>query len=316
MGMESHLMKPGEPDDTPKKPLAIVLGITSDYAFAAAVVLMGLRRFPPAGAFEVVVFHPGIDAPTRALLDSILPCRFERYRFPGEIARRLPPVMLGHFSEMTYSRYECFDLLWAYSRVIWLDVDIMIHGDTSGLPGRCRGGIGMARERKPLGFNFTGPIDGFDMARDFHNSGVFVLSDELPGWREARGWLYSATATHAERLRMADQAVLNLWLVAHAIDPESILPEFNRFRHHPHGEEARIIHAVGHRKPWTDFADPAWNADYARWLAMGGEPCPWWKNVRLIMGRAPKAWSNPLNFLIRSAETARFLVRHAIIRIA
>jgi lipopolysaccharide biosynthesis glycosyltransferase len=298
-----------------KKPLAIVLGVTADYAFAAAVVLLALRRFPPAKAFDVVLFHSGIGESDRARLGSILPCRFEPFRLPEGIAERMHPRVLRILSGMSFARYECFRLLAEYGRVIWLDVDIVIRGDLSGLPGRCRGGIGMARERKPLAANFLSPPDGYDMTAEYHNTGVIVMSDALPGWRDASDWLYEATARHADRLRTADQAVLNLWLAAHAIAPDDIHPEFNRFRHAPYGDEARIVHAIGHRKPWADFADPAWNADYVRWLAMGGTPCPRARTVKVLLSHVNPSWRSLLPLAVRTAEIARFLFRHAACRL-
>lgn len=43
--------------DVTKRPVAVVLGITADMAFAAANVLLGLERFPPADGYDVVIFH-------------------------------------------------------------------------------------------------------------------------------------------------------------------------------------------------------------------------------------------------------------------
>ena len=45
-----------------KRPVAVVLGITADMAFAAANVLLGLGRFPPADGYDVVIFHNGVPA--------------------------------------------------------------------------------------------------------------------------------------------------------------------------------------------------------------------------------------------------------------
>ncbi len=86
---------------------------------------------------------------------------------------------------------------------------------------------------------------------------------------------------------MGEQGILNLWLQHHGVEPCELLPEFNVFRHRPGAAQASIVHAVGHHKPWMDFADPAWNADYVHWLALGGSPCPVWKPVRFMAGRHP-----------------------------
>lgn len=289
--------------------LAVVMGVTPDYAFAAAGVLRALRRYPPSSDFDVILFHGGISEEDRGLLSAILPCRFLSYSVPDPLRGRIREVVLRKFSELAFSRYECFDLLEEYERVVWLDVDLLIRGDTSELPGLCLNGVAMARERKPLRWNFRGEIDGVDMERPFYNSGIFVLSRALPGRESAKEWLYEATARHAEQLVGADQGILNLWLLAHGVEPDDILPGFNWFRHVPGGERAKILHAVGHRKPWTDFRDRAWNSDYLRWIAEGGTPCSFRKMVLQLLSRSRTTGANPFLLpLVRIAEAGRFLV--------
>jgi len=285
------------------------MGVTPDFAFAAAAVLRALRRFPPASDFDVILFHSGISEKDCGLLSAILPCRFARYRFPEALRDRIGEAVLRNFSELTFSRYECFDLLEEYERVVWLDADLLIRDDTSELPGLCLNGMAMALERRPLRCNFYGEIDGVDMERPFFNAGIFVLSRTLPGRKSATEWLYEATALHAEQLVMPDQGILNLWLLAHGVVPDSILPHFNWFRHVPGGERAKILHTVGHRKPWTDFRDRAWNSDYLRWIAEGGTPCSFRKMVLQLLSRSRTTGANPFLLpLVRLAEAGRFLV--------
>ena len=299
------MVRPASPGN---RQLAVVMGVTPDFAFAAAAVLQALRRFPPSGDFDVILFHSGIGEKDCRLLSAILPCRFVRYRFPEPLRERIGETVLRNFSELTFSRYECFALLEEYERVVWLDADLLIRGDTSELPDLCLSGIAMALERKPLRINFRGEIDGVDMERPFFNTGIFVLSRVLPGRESAREWLYEATARHAEQLVMADQGILNLWLLDQGVEPDGILPHFNWFRHIPGGGKAKILHTVGHRKPWTDFRDRTWNGDYLRWIAEGGTPCPFRKTALQLLSRSRATWANPFLLLVRLAEAGRFLV--------
>ena len=294
-----------------KRNLAVTLGITADMAFAAAAVLMSLERHPPADDFDVVLFHGGVPARDLALLSAIRDCRAVRYHCPPAIRRSIAADTLRAFSDMTYAKYECFDLLERYRRVAWLDVDILIRGDTTAIIERSRTGAAFARENKPLGSNFSRDVPGFDMARPFFNAGVFVLSDGLPGRESAREWLLDATVRYADRIIMGEQGILNLWLQRQGVEPVDLLPEYNVFRHRPGAERALLVHAVGHHKPWMDFGDARWNADYQRWLAMGGTPCPVWKTARFMAGRRPHPLRHPAELLPRAAQIARFLARRA-----
>jgi lipopolysaccharide biosynthesis glycosyltransferase len=289
--------------------VAVVLGITADMAFAAANVLLGVERFPPAADYELVIFHNGVPARDLALLAQIRACHFVHYRCAQNIRRNIPGHALRAFSEMVYAKYECFELLKTYAQVIWLDTDILIRGDTTGLLERSAAGAAFAREDKPLRFNFSRDIEGFDMDRPFFNAGVFALSERLQGRESARDWLVDATVRYADRVVLGEQGILNLWLQHQGVEPGELLPEYNVFRHRPSAALARVVHAVGHHKPWMDFADPAWNADYVHWLALGGSPCPVWKSVRFMARRHPHPLRHPREMTSRAAQILRFLVR-------
>lgn len=296
-------------NDSAKGRLAIVMGITPDLAFAAATVLRSLVRFPPAKDYDVILNHEGVPGPDLERLRRLHPCRFEIYRCPAQIRSAIPAATLRAFSDQVYAKYECFDLLAQYSQVLWLDADVLIRGDTTPLLERGRGGAAFAREDKPLRFNFRCDLDGFAMDRPFYNAGVFVLSDNLPGWREAKQWLLEATLKYADRVVMGEQGILNLWLQHQRIEPGDLLPEYNVFRHRPGAAQAKIVHAVGHHKPWMDFTDATWNEDYRQWLEIGGSPCPVWKCVRFMANRHPKPWSSPTELARRAVEIGNFLHR-------
>jgi lipopolysaccharide biosynthesis glycosyltransferase len=292
-----------------KRPLAIVMGITPDMAFAAANVLLGLKRFPPAVDYDVVLHHSGVPAQDLERLSTLHPCHFVRYRCPEKIRKSIPGHALRAFSDLVYAKYECFALLNGYSRVIWLDTDLMIKGDTKGLLDHSLAGAAFAREDKPLRFNFSSDIDGFDMDRPFFNTGVFVISDHVRGWENAKAWLTDATVRYADRIVMGEQGILNLWLQHQGVEPSNLLPDYNVFRHRPGVEYASVIHAVGHHKPWMDFGDSQWNADYVFWLEMGGTPCPVRKTLRFMAGRHPNPLRHPQELFSRVAQVVGFLVR-------
>jgi lipopolysaccharide biosynthesis glycosyltransferase len=287
------------------------MGITPDLAFAAATILLALRRFPPCGEYDVVLHHGGLRSPDLAALSSVQRCHFVPYRCPEDIRTHIPRRTLRAFSDLVFAKYECFELLRHYSQVIWLDADLLIKGDTTVLLERGLCGAAFAREDKLLRFNFSSDIAGFDMDRPFFNTGLFVVSDSIRGWEGAREWLLDATVRYADRAVMGEQGILNLWLQHQRIEPADLLPEYNVFRHRPDADRARIAHGVGHHKPWMDFADAAWNADYERWLAMGGTPCPVRKTIAFMAARHPDPLRHPGELPSRATQIAEFLIRRA-----
>lgn len=300
-----------------KRPLAFVLGITADMAFAAACVLRGVARFPPSDDFDVLIFHDGLPRADRARLAGLGAREFVRYECPAAIRAGIPADSLRAFSAMVYAKYECFALLERYACVIWLDADVLVRGELRTLLARSATGAAFAREHKPLGFNFSASIAGFDMEAPFFNAGVFGISDSLTGWEQARDWLIAATARHAAALVMGEQGILNLWLQHRGVEPCSLLPEYNVFRHREDAATGRLVHAVGHHKPWMDFGDAQWNADYAHWLALGGTPCPLWKTVRFMATRRPHPLQHLRALPSRAREILHFLrQRRALLRAA
>lgn len=129
-----------------QKNTAVVLGATGNLAFALGVVLKGLKRHNQKLLEEadVIVYYQNMDETAREALGRIIPCRFVPYKFPHMAGMR--PHVLRDYGEMTFVRYECFRFLKNYKYVMWLDADILIQGDISGMRGEIPHGIGFRRE--------------------------------------------------------------------------------------------------------------------------------------------------------------------------
>jgi len=106
-----------------KKNIAITFGITGNYAFALGNVLIGLKKHSPNLNADIIVFEQGVSEKDKILLNSIIPCNFIQYKFPDDIF--LTNDTLKRFSELTFSRFECFKLLGQYKNVLWLDVEVL-----------------------------------------------------------------------------------------------------------------------------------------------------------------------------------------------
>jgi len=289
-----------------KKNLLVVMGITSDMAFAAANVLKSLTEFPPDKDFDVLIFEDGLSSKDKALLNQIRPCRFELLELPEEF--NISPKQLKRYSKMVYCKYECFDKLENYRNVLWLDVDIVIQGETKALLEYAKSGAGFVLEPYPLQINFSEKIDGYDMEKRFYNAGIFILNESFPKWKQAKTILYDKTKKYADILLLSEQGIINLFILDSKIEPSRIPPEYNCFPSFPNTEQAKIIHVVDYNKQWISFKYKTWNDNYKLWLKMGGTPLPFKKSLKYACNRIPNALKYPSGYGKKIYSIGRFIV--------
>ena len=261
-----------------QKNTAIVLGATGNLAFALAVVLNGLKRHnqPLLAEADIIVYYQNMDEPVRQALNNILPCRFVPYKFPH--MQDMRAHVLRDYGEMTFVRYECFRFLKNYQYVLWLDADILIQGDISGMRQQIVHGIGFRREYydERVRVNFTQDIAGFAMDAPHYNAGIMAISQALPGDRDALSdWCYQKTADIASSLYYPDQGIL-LLMCQHfglTIDPLDEKYNCEARRNGCALKRAALIHAVGHRKFWKYYYFDEWFQDYKQWALQTGFVC-------------------------------------------
>lgn len=256
-----------------KKGVAIVFGITSDYTFALANVLIGLKKQGSNFWDDIIVFHDGIEDSDKNALDSILPCSFIEYtkEFLRNNLEELPATK--EYSLMALSRFECFELLKKYRKVMWHDVDILIQNDIQGLLGYSEktGYAATQSDTFRVEQNFYEIIDGYDMLPLLYNSGILVLSDKLLELGDLRTYCYEKYNKYAEKIRYSDQAVLNMMIQDFNITVEII--KLEKYCCHPSNvnyRKASIIHAYGKSKFWNSDRlkrqFPEWVENNALWI--------------------------------------------------
>ena len=275
-----------------KKDLAIVFGISSNLTFALANVILSLKNHSPKFADEIIVYHDGINEKDKKLINEILPCKFNEYEFPVKDTSDFDPFFFEQFSKMAYSRFECFNHLDNFKRVLWLDVDILIQKDISGLLNYTKTGIGML----PGDFikhNFKEPLSDFDMEKLGFWTGTIILTDEIKNYEKITGWCYENLLKYASKLYLPDQAIFNIMLEAFNLEPMGI--DKQTYCAHPIQKEAKnavILHAYRPKKFWDCFRLKEWVENDKKWQKMGGTPykgkiCP--LHVRFIEKYLPGA---------------------------
>lgn len=270
-----------------KKHCAVVMAITGNKTFSLANVLIGLMKHSPNFADDIIIYSNDISEKDKKVLKKIFPVKIKKYKF--QLLSKDNQIALDVFTSMAYARYECFKLLAQYENVVWLDTDILIRRDISGIlhyaqqTGIClRGAISNS-----IKCNF---IEGAEKLINMDggvccNSGIFALNDKLPNYKEITKWCYEKTELLKDYLLAADQGIIGL-IIPHFNLQFTILPiEYNVFTGYTYEVKNVVIeHAYGPEKYWNFFDDPEWDDNYIKWLSLGGSPCED-KKLRSLFGK-------------------------------
>ena len=301
------------------KNTAIILGATGNLAFALGVVLKGLKKYNAAllSEADIIIYYQNMDEAQRKALAQILPCTFIPYKFPH--MDNMQPHVLRDYGEMTFVRYECFRYLKKYQYVLWLDADILIQGDISGMCAQVPHGIGFRREYydERVRVNFLRDIPGFDMQAPHFNAGIMCLSQALTQDKdELSNWSYNKTAEISESLYYPDQGIL-LLMCQHfglTIDPLDEKYNCEARRNHFALKKAALVHAVGHRKFWKYYYLDKWYRFYKEWVEQTGLVCqnnfPIFKKWGLLKYPLFQAAPNPAKYPVKFVTyLVRFVLR-------
>lgn len=254
------------------------------------------------------MYYQNMDQTHRQALNRIVPCRFVEYHFPHMEGMR--PHILRDYGEMTFVRYECFRFLKQYEYVLWLDADILVQGDISGMLAQIPHGIGFRREYydERVRVNFTQDIPGYKMNAPHYNAGIMAAGNKLPGkMDQLSDWCYQKTEEISPSLYYPDQGIL-LLMCEHfklTIDPLDEKYNCEARRCAPALRKAAIVHAVGHRKFWKYYYFDEWYQMYREWVKETGLPCqnnfPAFKKLGLLkyplFQVAPNPTQHPLKFM-------------------
>jgi lipopolysaccharide biosynthesis glycosyltransferase len=201
-----------------KKDMAITLGASGNMAFAAANVLMQLKKYSPNLANDVIIFQQGMSEKDMRLMQTIMPCRFIEYEFKRDIDEKY----IGRFTPVAFSRYDCFDMLDEYRKILWLDIDILIQKDITEMCSDTSTGACFSQGYYPVWTVFKKKFDcPYDLDRNYYDSGTFIIQDKIqdvPRYREITNWLYDKTIEYAQYLHLPDQGVINLMLQEFNLD--------------------------------------------------------------------------------------------------
>ena len=240
--------------------IAIMMGITKDWAFAAATVLLALKKTCTVD-YEVIIQHNGLSSKDMKVLNSICTCTFNEYnKAIGDKFKRV--------TNMAFSRFEVFKLIAHYDRILWIDADTLVLKDISPLFNIETQGIAMFKHKNtPMLNSFSKAVPGYDMKKECYNTGVLMVSNKLPFG--VYDWCYKKVSEWYDSIN-SEQAIINAMLQRFNITPTTLNINYNC---HPNRKTKStvILHPWGLRKFWKGHPNEKWDELYKEWLKLKEE---------------------------------------------
>ena len=257
-----------------KKNLAVVLGSTDNYFFATGTVVLNLLRFSPDLADDIIIYYDKVAERDREVLKGELGCKLVPYELPFQIGLDASQGF-ADFTPLSLSIYEIFKLLDGYHNVLWLDSDVCVQQDISGILN-IHGDVCIRHGGSPfpdaMGCLVHPELDKLCT----NNTGVVLVRDSLPDYLSLHEQCYHYTQRFIKTLNLPDQAILNYVLWKNKIPVADLGRHYNYTVHsdlHSYNRAA-IFHIANGYKFWNHSIMrnlfPIWQECHQKWLEMGG----------------------------------------------
>lgn len=255
-----------------KKNTALVLSGSSNLTAAMASLVINVEEKSPGLFDDVIIFHDNISDKNKKIFNKIRKITFIKYE--NILTKTVSNNQSKYFGLLCYGVFEIFDLLDKYHNVIYLDCDVIIKKDISGLLDF--GPFAMLHQGRSIFQCFKSLPEGLGLAVDTstYNTGVVVVNDKF-NYKGLTSFFYDLAIKQWENNKFADQAIMNYGLLLQEIKVKDLSSEFNRL--YGRNEDDAIVHCINfNRKPWNNRVvqrlHNEWLNYYQQWLSLGGEP--------------------------------------------
>ena len=260
-----------------KKNRAIVLGSTGNLAFAVGCLVMNLKRCMKYDYDNIIIYYDGYEKKDLEIIKKIEDrCIFIQYTqedfFNKLNVKNIEKTkQFLHWTHISFSIYEIFDLLDKYHEILWLDCDIIIKKNFSEL--FTLGNVLMRPGYTSLNYALGGGEEDLNNIKCF-NSGV-VLCKDIIQYKDLTNQCYIETKKRFLNLKLPDQAIISYVLLKNNIDITIMDKRYNNFYPFTDIEDAKIIHTTACKhKPWSSsllsiyFVE--FTKEYRQWVLLGG----------------------------------------------
>ena len=233
---------------------------------------------------EAIVYNINFTEKDKAVMNAIMPCRFIDYNPP--LSEKLFELdNFKRFSKIAFARYEMFNYLNEFERIMWIDTDVVIQENLDELIKQAdETGMAIISENyRDNSFgapdfnmtNFRNYIFEYNMDKILYCSAVIILNKKIYNENYVN-WLYDHTVKYSSNLILPDQGIINLFVQHFNIEVKQISSA--KYALHPKRgldcSKATIVHSWGSRKFWNNWylylTFPFWAKCYNKWVKKGG----------------------------------------------
>ncbi|MEI0702726.1 glycosyltransferase [Brachyspira intermedia] len=189
---------------------------------------------------------------------------------------------MKYFTSMAHARYEVFDLLNEYEKILYLDTDVLIQKDIAEILDMNEYDMYAAFEKTPIKSNLENQNFNtisneqlkYDIDRKLFNSGVLLFNKKMIKNKSSiKEWCYNK----AEEWKSADQVILNLMVQEFNINIGDFTNKYNRYVF-DNLDDAIIVHSCAwNLKFWDGIYNKEWEENNKKWLSLGGSK---YKNLK------------------------------------
>lgn len=259
-----------------KKKIALLLCSTGNEAFAVGNVIIGAKKYLFQNLkneeYDIIFYTDKLNINDEKALKKIFPrIIINIYNPPFSISDNTADIT--YYTSFAYARFEVFDILDNYQKILYMDTDMVIQKDVSNIINfnesfyislYKNGTIDLKYNMKEKLFLKLKEKYNLDVLRGC--SGIFIINDNFPKYKEVKDWCYKQIKTY----ECNDEDILNICLQEFNVKPSVLTEHYNCMPDSPIVNDAYIVHSLGPAKFWRGTYNKFWEENNKIWIEAGG----------------------------------------------
>jgi hypothetical protein len=259
---------------TKSQKVCVCYGLTADMEFAAGVSILNFVDLHGSEGFDFILYS---DSELPRLVASLsskgISVSVNIFRPPISWLDLYSSRAVSYFSPMVLSKFEIFNNLEKYSRVIWFDFDMVFQSKLELLLSADNFDLAFMSSQQTISSAFRQPPIGVDaetLMKEGFFAGLFVANDTFPDHKHVTKRLYELYLVHALNLYYPEQAIFDVFLEQTSYNRLVLNPRVYCGDPDDQSDEILVLHSWGPKKFWSGRTNLRWSSYYKEWRSIGG----------------------------------------------